>query len=71
MDYPDVTFVLQVGLTDKEQYTHRLGRTARAGKDGAGMLLLMDFEESHMMKILHGNMTTILSQALHTVNHTL
>lgn len=54
MDYPDVTFVLQVGLTDKEQYTHRLGRTARAGKGGAGMLLLMDFEKKHMLHILHG-----------------
>eukprot|EP00605_Chrysophyceae_sp_TOSAG23-4_P001864 GSChrysophyteH1.ASY1.ANO1.2056.1 assembled CDS len=34
LDYPDVTFVLQVGLTDREQYIHRLGRTARAGKSG-------------------------------------
>ena len=32
MDYPDVSFVLQVGLTDRSQYIHRLGRTARAGK---------------------------------------
>ena len=55
MDYPDVTFVLQVGLTDKEQYTHRLGRTARAGKGGLGMLLLMDFEERHMLRALEGN----------------
>lgn len=53
-DYPDVTFVLQVGLTDREQYTHRLGRTARAGKGGAGMLLLMDFEERSMLKTLQG-----------------
>lgn len=29
MDYPDVTFVLQVGLTEREQYIHRLGRTVR------------------------------------------
>ena len=36
----------QVGLaTDKAQYIHRLGRTARAGKSGKGMLLLGDFEE--------------------------
>ena len=51
-DYPDVTFVLQVGLTDRSQYIHRLGRTARAGKDGKGGLLLADYEESHMMKEL-------------------
>ena len=30
---------------DKAQYIHRLGRTARAGKSGKGMLLLGDFEE--------------------------
>ena len=31
--------------SDKAQYIHRLGRTARAGKSGKGMLLLGDFEE--------------------------
>ena len=37
---------MQVGLaSDKAQYIHRLGRTARAGKSGKGMLLLGDFEE--------------------------
>jgi ATP-dependent RNA helicase MSS116 len=50
MDYPDVTFVLQIGLTDRSQYIHRLGRTARAGKDGKGGLLLTDYEEFHMVK---------------------
>lgn len=65
MDYPDVTFVLQVGLTDKEQYTHRLGRTARAGKGGAGMLLLMDFESAHMKKLLSGmSLETVPPQGL-------
>jgi ATP-dependent RNA helicase MSS116, mitochondrial len=49
MDYPNVTFVLQVGLTEKEQYIHRLGRTARAGKSGSGSLLLCDFEENSMI----------------------
>lgn len=35
----------QVGLpSDKAQYIHRLGRTARAGKGGHGVLLLCDFE---------------------------
>lgn len=38
--------MVQVGLaSDKAQYIHRLGRTARAGKNGKGMLLLGDFEE--------------------------
>lgn len=36
---------MQVGLpSDKQQYIHRLGRTARAGKGGGGCLLLCDFE---------------------------
>jgi ATP-dependent RNA helicase MSS116 len=48
MDYPDVSFVVQVGLTEKEQYIHRLGRTARAGKSGGGLLLVSPFEERPM-----------------------
>mmetsp|Transcript_834 Transcript_834/g.1372 ORF Transcript_834/g.1372 Transcript_834/m.1372 type:complete len:604 (-) Transcript_834:42-1853(-) len=52
MDYPDVTFVLQVGITERAQYIHRLGRTARAGKEGKGALLLADYEEKWMVKQL-------------------
>lgn len=48
MDYPDVTYVLQVGLTERSQYIHRLGRTARAGKEGKGCLLLASYEEQWM-----------------------
>ena len=44
MDYPGVTLVLQVGLTEREQYIHRLGRTARAGAGGCGLILLADTE---------------------------
>ncbi len=50
MDYPDVSFVLQVGLTDRDQYIHRLGRTARAGKSGTGMLVLAPFEYDYMTR---------------------
>lgn len=53
MDYPDVSFVLQVGLTEREQYIHRLGRTARAGKSGSGLLLLAPYEERTMRKALN------------------
>ncbi|KIJ31744.1 hypothetical protein M422DRAFT_185519 [Sphaerobolus stellatus SS14] len=45
IDIPDVTHVLQVGIPSSvEQYVHRLGRTARAGKAGSGTRLLSDFE---------------------------
>mmetsp|Transcript_7219 Transcript_7219/g.13011 ORF Transcript_7219/g.13011 Transcript_7219/m.13011 type:complete len:242 (-) Transcript_7219:160-885(-) len=53
MDYPDVTAVVQVGLTEQAQYIHRLGRTARAGKDGHGILLLTPVEKKHMVKELN------------------
>ncbi|KAI5920101.1 P-loop containing nucleoside triphosphate hydrolase protein [Camillea tinctor] len=45
MDFPRVTNVIQVGLPfDKETYVHRLGRTARAGADGRGTLILAEAE---------------------------
>ena len=41
MDFPDVTFVMQIGVPSaREQYIHRLGRTGRAGKTGQGLLML-------------------------------
>lgn len=48
LDYPGVTLVLQLGLTARDQYVHRLGRTARAGSSGVGMLLLAPFEYQHV-----------------------
>lgn len=52
MDYPDVTFVLQVGAPpDRAQYLHRLGRTARAGKEGAGLLLALDYERYFLKEL--------------------
>lgn len=45
MDFPNVTLVLQVGVPmDADSYTHRVGRTARAGKDGRAVLLLTQAE---------------------------
>lgn len=53
VDYPNVTLVVQVGMpSSKEQYVHRLGRTARAGKKGQGHLLLYEFEEGLLRRDL-------------------
>jgi ATP-dependent RNA helicase MSS116, mitochondrial len=45
MDFPDVTHVIQLGLPQtRDQYIHRLGRTARAHKTGEGWLILSTVE---------------------------
>jgi ATP-dependent RNA helicase MSS116 len=55
VDYPDVTLVLQMGVpSSREQYIHRLGRTARAGKTGHGVLLLAPFEDGFVARELRG-----------------
>lgn len=51
MDFPDVSLVMQVGLpADADSYTHRVGRTARAGKDGRAIILLTQ-TESFFLKV--------------------
>ena len=51
MDFPNVTLVLQVGLPmDANSYTHRVGRTARAGKDGRAVILLTQAESFFLTK---------------------
>lgn len=41
MDFPNVTEVLQLGVpTELSNYIHRIGRTARAGKEGASIMFL-------------------------------
>jgi ATP-dependent RNA helicase MSS116 len=52
IDFPDVTQVIQIGLPEsREQYIHRLGRTARAGKDGTGLLVLLPFEKKFLTEL--------------------
>eukprot|EP00435_Cladocopium_sp_Y103_P058712 s1818_g20.t1 len=52
MDYPDVTLVVQVMAPNSlQQYVHRVGRTARGGKEGRALLLLLQPEESFLSEI--------------------
>ncbi|KAH7889988.1 P-loop containing nucleoside triphosphate hydrolase protein [Phlebopus sp. FC_14] len=49
MDFPDVSLVVQIGLpANSEQYIHRLGRTARAGKSGKGVIVLTPRESKFL-----------------------
>ncbi|OQE15312.1 hypothetical protein PENFLA_c032G09467 [Penicillium flavigenum] len=53
MDFPDVTHVVQIGVPrDRETYIHRLGRTARAGKEGEGWLFMHPAESDVYRKRL-------------------
>ncbi|KAI9631920.1 P-loop containing nucleoside triphosphate hydrolase protein [Dioszegia hungarica] len=49
IDVKGVTGVVQIGLpANPEQYVHRLGRTARAGSKGHGVVVLGAFESSFL-----------------------
>ncbi|KAJ3246918.1 hypothetical protein HDU77_008749 [Chytriomyces hyalinus] len=53
MDFPNVSHVIQVGApSSREQYIHRLGRTARAGSAGVGILILAEFERFFLTRTL-------------------
>lgn len=60
VDYPNVSFVLQVGApSERAQYIHRLGRTARAGNAGTGVLLLCDFERVFLKEVQDLDITAL------------
>lgn len=55
IDFPAISNVFQVGLPmDRESYIHRLGRTARAGADGHGTLIITTDEEFFPRNVLKG-----------------
>ena len=56
IDFPDVTFVGQVGITDPQQYEHRVGRTGRAGKSGEAMIYLGEDERSLVDKLVQAKL---------------
>ncbi|KAI4194081.1 MAG: hypothetical protein LQ350_007990, partial [Teloschistes chrysophthalmus] len=49
MDFPDVSLVVQAGLpANSDAYTHRVGRTARAGKSGRAIIVLAEAESFYL-----------------------
>jgi ATP-dependent RNA helicase MSS116 len=53
MDFPEVTHVIQVGIPrDRDTYIHRIGRTARAGKEGQGWLISPSIEAQELPRKL-------------------
>lgn len=49
MDFPDVSLVVQAGLPmNTDAYTHRVGRTARAGKSGRAVIILTEAESFYL-----------------------
>lgn len=52
MDFPAVSHVFQVGLpSDRDTYIHRLGRTARAGAEGRGIIVLSAAEKVFLRQL--------------------
>ena len=55
MDYDDVTLVVQFGVaSSRQQFIHRLGRTARAGKEGKALLLISRDERAFLKQLQVG-----------------
>lgn len=67
MDFPNVTHVIQMGLPSSvEQYIHRIGRTARAGKEGEGWLILNQLEDQEARHRFGGKIPLKRDESLET-----
>lgn len=52
LDIEDVALVVNWDLTDEpEEYTHRVGRTARAGRGGVAISFVSERDEGRVLKI--------------------
>lgn len=48
IDIPDVEWIIQYDPPqDSDQFVHRIGRTARAGRSGKSLIYLMKHEDSY------------------------
>ncbi|ODV85206.1 hypothetical protein CANARDRAFT_28494 [[Candida] arabinofermentans NRRL YB-2248] len=53
MDFPDVSHVIQIGVNHEiSNYTHRIGRTGRAGKEGHALLFSTNTEAPFVKALL-------------------
>ena len=56
LDLPDVDFVIEYDPAfSKEDHLHRIGRTARAGRDGRALIFLQPGPEEGYIEILEGS----------------
>lgn len=68
MDFPNVTHVIQMSTPpNREQYIHRIGRTARAGKDGVAVMFITEAEERDCLGKLRG-LKLVEDNSLHTAS---
>lgn len=60
LDIPDIDWIIQFDPPqDSDQYIHRIGRTARAGKEGESLILLQEHEFAYV-EFLKSRKVTIL-----------
>lgn len=65
IDFPDITHVINYDFpTKRENYVHRIGRTARAGKSGVAISLIQPEEEKAMAEAVHYSGAEIVMHVL-------
>ncbi|CAI5735482.1 unnamed protein product [Peronospora destructor] len=70
LDIPDVTHVVNFDLPSKIQnYSHRIGRTGRAGKDGVAISFLTDDDDEIMYDLKQYLVSTEMSVPSELANH--
>uniref|UniRef100_M4B334 RNA helicase n=1 Tax=Hyaloperonospora arabidopsidis (strain Emoy2) TaxID=559515 RepID=M4B334_HYAAE len=70
LDIPDVTHVVNFDLPSKIQnYSHRIGRTGRAGKDGVAISFLTDDDEEIMFDLKQYLVSTEMPVPSELANH--